>query len=56
MVPHSLRAYGLRLLEQAIVAAGGARHGIDWHYCRPPVVGLEYEMDTRAVHVERVLV
>ncbi len=42
-------------LEQAVVAAGGARHGVAWHYCRPPVIGLEYEMDCRAVHTERVL-
>ena len=42
-------------LAQGIVARGGARHGADWHYCRPPVIGLDYEMDCRAVHVERVL-
>lgn len=38
-----------------IVARGGARHGLDWHYCRPPVIGLDYEMDCRSVHTERVL-
>lgn len=38
-----------------IVARGAAPHGIDWHYCRPPVLGLEFEMDTRAVYRERVL-
>ncbi len=26
--------------------------GLTWHYARPPVVGLEYEMDCRAVHCE----
>jgi hypothetical protein len=25
------------------------------HYCRPPIEGLEYEMDVRGVSVERVL-
>jgi hypothetical protein len=29
--------------------------GIAWHFVRPPVVGLDYEMDCRGVHVERVL-
>lgn len=38
-----------------IVARGAAPDGVDWHFCRPPVVGLEYEMDCRAVHRERVL-
>ena len=42
-------------LAQAIVAPGGARHGVDWHYCRPPVIGLDYEMDCRAVFDERVI-
>ncbi len=42
-------------LAEGIVAKGGARHGIDWHYCRPPVVGLDYEMDTRRVLTELVL-
>ena len=38
-----------------IVTPGAARHGVDWHFCRPPVVGLEYEMDCRCVQTERVL-
>ena len=38
-----------------IVAKGAARNGIDWHFCRPPVIGLEFEMDCRAVFTERVL-
>jgi len=42
-------------LADGIAALGGARHGLDWHYCRPPVVGLDYEMDTRCVHTELVL-
>lgn len=42
-------------LARDVVAKGAAKHGIDWHYCRPPVVGLEYEMDCRAVFEERVL-
>ena len=29
---------------------GAGHHGIRWHYARPPVVEVEYEMDVRAVH------
>jgi len=39
-------------LADEIVARGAARAGLTWHYCRPPVHGLEYEMDCRAVAVE----
>ena len=42
-------------LADGIVAHGAAQHGVDWHFCRPPVVGLDYEMDCRGVHTERVL-
>lgn len=28
---------------------------LTWHYCRPPIEGLDYEMDLRSVSVERVL-
>lgn len=37
-----------------LVARGATSHGLVWHFARPPVVGLEYEMDVRAVHEERV--
>jgi hypothetical protein len=38
-----------------IVAKGAARAGFDWHLSRPPVVGLEFEMDCRGVEREIVL-
>jgi hypothetical protein len=38
-----------------IVRAGAARHGVTWHYHRPPVDALAFEMDCRAVHRERVI-
>jgi len=38
-----------------LVARGAASHGLTWHFARPPVVGLEYEMDARAVNDERVI-
>ena len=42
-------------LGAEIVARGAARHGLTWQFCRPPVIGLEYEMDCRAVACERVI-
>ncbi|MFD2236541.1 2-amino-5-chloromuconate deaminase CnbZ [Aureimonas populi] len=42
-------------LAQEIVARGAAPHGLTWHYNRPPVLGLEFEMDCRRVLLERVL-
>ena len=42
-------------LASDIVARGAARHGLTWQFCRPPVIGLEYEMDCRAVATERVI-
>jgi hypothetical protein len=38
-----------------IVRRGAARGGLTWHFCRPPVRGLEYEMDCRGVADERVV-
>jgi enamine deaminase RidA (YjgF/YER057c/UK114 family) len=42
-------------LQEEIVGRGAADGGLTWHLCRPPVVGLEYEMDCRGLPVERVL-
>jgi hypothetical protein len=41
-------------LGDEIVRRGAARSGLTWHYNRPPIVELEYEMDCRGVAVERV--
>lgn len=43
------------LVADEMLARGCGRLGIDWHYCRPPVVGLDYEMDCRGVDCERVV-
>ena len=37
------------------VRRGAARNGLTWHYARPPVVGLDYEMDCRAVALEQAV-
>ena len=42
-------------LGEEIVARGAAPAGLTWHYCRPPIGGLEYEMDVRRVSVERTV-
>ncbi|TVR06248.1 MAG: hypothetical protein EA385_16145 [Salinarimonadaceae bacterium] len=41
-------------LADEIVRRGAAAHGLTWHFDRPPVEGLDYEMDCRGVNVERV--
>ena len=45
---HDLHSY----LADEIVQRGAAQHGLIWHFARPPVEGLEYEMDCRSVPVE----
>lgn len=40
-------------LQDEIARRGAARHGLTWHLARPPVEGLDYEMDCRAIPVER---
>jgi hypothetical protein len=42
-------------LGTEIVTRGAARHGLTWQFCRPPVIGLEYEMDCRGLATERVI-
>ncbi|MGH7125179.1 MAG: 2-amino-5-chloromuconate deaminase CnbZ, partial [Stellaceae bacterium] len=39
----------------AIVRRGAARAGLTWHFARPPVIDLEYEMDCRRVMREVVI-
>ena len=38
-----------------IVGRGAAEAGMTWHFARPPVVDIEFEMDCRGVHVEQVI-
>jgi hypothetical protein len=42
-------------LADEIVRRGAAEHGLTWHFCRPPVNSLDYEMDVRCVTVERIV-
>jgi len=40
---------------EEMVRRGAARSGLTWHFARPPVVDLEYEMDCRRVTREIVI-
>jgi hypothetical protein len=42
-------------LADEIARRGAARDGLTWHYARPPVQELEYEMDCRGVRLESVV-
>ncbi len=42
-------------LADEIVDRGAASSGLTWYYARPPVKGLDFEMDVRGVPVERLL-
>ena len=37
------------LMAEELVRRGAARSGLTWHFARPPVIDLEFEMDCRRV-------
>ncbi|MBT3700320.1 MAG: hypothetical protein HOE62_11560 [Alphaproteobacteria bacterium] len=41
--------------EQELVERGAANGGVTWHYCRPPLDVLDYEMDVRGIAAEYVV-
>lgn len=43
------------LVGEALASRGALPHGLTWHYARPPVVGLEFEMDVRGTPAEFLL-
>ena len=43
------------VLADELVRHGALRSGLTWHFARPPVVDLEYEMDCRRVMHELVI-
>ena len=53
------QAYSIRdfhhVMSDELVRRGAARSGLTWHFARPPVVDLEYEMDCRRVTRETVI-
>ena len=42
-------------LADDLVRRGAAGRGFTWHFCRPPIIGLEFEMDCRGIETEHVL-
>jgi hypothetical protein len=42
-------------LAEELVQRGAAQSGITWHFARPPVAGLDYEMDCRGTASEIVV-
>jgi hypothetical protein len=46
-----VQVYTVHQFPMELVArrAGSA---VAWHYCRPPIEGLEFEMDARSISVE----
>jgi hypothetical protein len=55
----AVQAYSIRDFHHALAAElvrrGALRSGLTWHFARPPVVDLEYEMDCRRVVREVVI-
>jgi hypothetical protein len=54
-----VQAYSIRdfypVMAEELVKRGAARGGLTWHFARPPVVDLEFEMDCRRVMRETVI-
>jgi hypothetical protein len=48
---HDLRG----VMRPEYLPRAALRNGVTWQLCRPPVLALEYELDCRAVSIERVL-
>jgi len=43
------------VMSDELVRRGATRSGLTWHFARPPVIDLEYEMDCRRVVCEVVI-
>ena len=43
------------VIAEELVRRGATRSGLTWHFARPPVIDLEYEMDCRRVMREMVI-
>jgi hypothetical protein len=54
-----VQAYTIRdfhpVIAEELVRRGAVRSGLTWHFARPPVIDLEYEMDCRRVMREVVI-
>ena len=43
------------VMAEGLVRRGAVRSGLTWHFARPPVIDLEFEMDCRRVTREVVI-
>ena len=43
------------LMDQEFVRRGAAAGGLAWHFTRPPIVNLDFEMDVRGAAREFVI-
>jgi hypothetical protein len=55
----AVQAYSIRdfhpVMSDELVRRGAVRAGLTWHFARPPVIDLEFEMDCRRVMREMVI-
>ena len=55
----AVQAYSIRdfhpVMSDEMARRGAVRSGLTWHFARPPVIDLEYEMDCRRVVRETVI-
>jgi hypothetical protein len=55
----AVQAYSIHdfysVMTDELVRRGATRSGLTWHFARPPVIDLEYEMDCRRVTRETVV-
>jgi hypothetical protein len=55
----AVQAYTVRdfhpVVADELVRRGAMRSGLTWHFARPPVVDLEFEMDCRRVARETAI-
>lgn len=52
---YTVHDIGPLLASLILPRTGNAPHGISWHYTRPPIANIEYEMDVRGCAREIVL-
>ncbi len=52
---YTVHDIGPLFAKTIVPQVGNARQGVTWHYTRPPITGIEYEMDVRGYAREVVL-
>jgi hypothetical protein len=52
---YTIHDIGPLLASHIVPKTGNAHHGITWHYTRPPIISIEYEMDVRGCSTELVI-